>query len=540
MVSSNVFKEMVPFLIFEILIVLFLIGNIKFLFSRIRGQSQSPSEAGRVSVYGQFGLSLFAISTGYTLYYRYPIFEPLITVLPSGTASVIGSVIELTVGMGATALIGVYVVHRRVKPVADEVRDRSHTVTARDRHRKWSAILVPVFGVPLWVALLESGLISLPSATLVSIVIVLITIALYLFGPFSYTATGTRDPTTSERQRLERCYDRFGSSPGTVVVFEDIGSDVGVFDAGRGSTHRTWVRESVLETATDDDLAVLLAEADEKTRAYYWEHLAAIPIVAVTLLSNLALLLSTVDPESLNGMVVTGQLLIALGGPPLFAVVLFSARRCSYRADDVASTHLGPETVRDVYLRCDYPVGYFDVGGWKSRLELLFPEPGLDRRIDRLTEEYALEPIDESETTEPHSEGIEGLLASMDPIAFTRFVADLRSAWGWECELIETDSERVADIVATDPSDNTRALIRTIHRPSDGIVTRSDLGSLDEFSREIRAADADSGVIVTDGRFAADLPIGDRPITLVDVDDLRELIEEAEAESILDTYTDIE
>ena len=109
-----------------------------------------------------------------------------------------------------------------------------------------------------------------------------------------------RDPTSDERTLIERCYDRFGRTPGTVYVFTPatrFGSDepddrlLSVTDVPGVAPPAVWIAESVLEEATEDELAVTLALNDGLARSVAGRYeyltlvtrLAGLALVALTL-----------------------------------------------------------------------------------------------------------------------------------------------------------------------------------------------------------------------------------------------------------------
>lgn len=762
-------------------------GVSRVLSIRIRDGGPS-AKLRRIALGGRIVLTVTAIGIGYVLYARYLPFESLIEVVLSEPGTGAGPVstgvrlVVYSVGTGSTALAGVYVVDRELKPAVDEVLERTHTVHSRYRRRKWLAIAVPLFGLPAAIWFFASRLGSIPLHVFFSIALALVAVAWWLSNSFTVPfAVGTRDPTPAEQRRIERCYGEFDREPGTVVVVEE--SPVAdVFAAGRGTARWTWIRESFLETADDGDLAVVLAQADEKTRAYFWELVtfALVALSAILAVDSLGTI-SAVSPLIAPGMSQTllGILALSLAAVP---------RRCSYRADDFACSQFGAETVREVYRAYPDAIEYVGSDSIWDVLGHVGPEPFLERRLDRLSDRDALEPSteaafpstpwttvvavclvggyllpiftvgygiismsaavwlypllwlgvlvgihldstavrpttgwpenpnrvrlaaaipmvhilagvwylgkrrrvslevrsgirafdaeqpdhrsrpsdaepiaddgttdrvtplvaviavcsigvplvpfmigarvlsesigigaflllwiafplavyldtrttrsmsawpsypkgvalasavpylntlvglwylskrrnlsnDEPPATDRPSDPLaapdestpatesapdadfEQLLSSMTRTSFTRFVADLRSSWGWHCDLTDDGSEREADIVATDPSEDVRTLIRTVHRSTDRPVTRADLDDVDSLLEAVRNETAASVVVVTNGRFAADVRAYGRDqsgLTLVDGSDLIELIEEAEATSLLETYAALE
>lgn len=351
-------------------------------------RTASVPNARRVVGIGRIVLSIVAIGCGYALYIRYPLFEPLAAAFPSGPLSSVAALAERTGGMGLVALTGVYAVNRALKPTVTEIFERDHTVEPRYRRRKWLAIAVISFGLAGAVAVLVSNRGSLPRNALFPIALATLVVAGWLSNPYqSPFVVGTRDPTPTERRRLERCYERFDRTPGKIVVAEN-NPVAAVFEAGRGASRWTWIREGFLEAASDEELAVVLAQSDEKIDSRFWEFsfFAVFSLALVLLMDYTIDLAASVPVANSRGLLNAGTVVLVL--------LLFApSRRCTYRADDFASTHFGSETVREVYLTYPESIGY----GNRSLVWDVFghigPEPLLERRIDRLTERYSLDPL---------------------------------------------------------------------------------------------------------------------------------------------------
>lgn len=527
--------------------------------------SESPKRA--VAITGRLVLAVLAVGAGYGLYLRFPAFEPFVAHLESDRLATLGAAVEHGIGMGIPALAGVYAVQRALKPTVDDCCGWTYTVRPQDRRRKWVAIAILVVGpVPSFV-LISSVLVPINPVTMFPIVLVLAALASLLCLPFvGHPSVGSRDPTPTERRRLERCYERFDRSPGTLVIFDRALRDVAVFDAGRGSSRWTWVNESVLESATDDELAVLLAQATERSRRHQWGFAIA---EFVLLVSGITLFFNAFVFLELRGFSAPNLAIAVLSGLGIVGSVgsARAARRCSYLADEFASRQFGAETVRRTYLEYGSAIAYLDHDGDDGFLtRLMKGEPSPDARIDRLTEQHSLAPLEDDPTDEDGDEG-EGeeddtdtvisesnpssgsaadattatdattALQSMDQQTFTRFVADLRSAWNWECEVVAGATDSPTDIVATDPSTAERILIRTIHRPNGSVVTESELEDADELLARVRNGTADTVIFVTNARFDEGARNAAGEGTLIDGDELLDLVDRAGMAVSLAEYT---
>lgn len=520
----------------------------RLLAGKVSRATWSASPKRVVAITGRLVLAVLAVGGGYGLYLRFPAFEPVVAHLESDRLATLGTAVEHGIGMGIPALAGVYAVQRALKPTVDDCCGWTYTVRPQDRRRKWVAIAILVVGpVPSFV-LISSDLVPINPVTMFPIVLVLAAVASLVCLPLiGHPTVGSRDPTPSERRRLERCFERFDRSPGTLVVFDRALRDVAVFDAGRGSSRWTWVSESVLESATDDELGVLLAQATERSRRHQWGFTIA---EFVLLVSGLTLFFNAFVFLELRGFSAPNVAIAVLSGLGIVGSVgsARAARRCSFLADEFASRQFGAETVRRTYLEYGSAIAYLDHDGNDGFLtRLMKGEPSPDARIDRLTERHSLAPLEDrpadegddadTDTVIPESNPSSGsaadatdaivALQSMDQQAFTRFVADLRSAWNWECEIVAGDADSPADIVATDPSTAERALIRTIHRPKGSIVTGSELEDADELLARVRNGMADTVIFVTNARFDEDARNAAGERTLIDGDKLLELVDQA-------------
>lgn len=150
-------------------------------------------------------------------------------------------------------------------------------------------------------------------------------------------------------------------------------------------------------------------------------------------------------------------------------------------------------------------------------------------------------PVDSRPTTggdpwpDPRDRGdtdLEGRLAALNGPAFAQFVADLRSAWGWNCTILEAEPDRGPgiDVVAIDDADSTCTLIRTVHCEPDGPVPLSEIPDAETIADRVTPP-ADSVLVATNGRFDGDSQWLTGDYTLLDRGDLLELLEAADVDA---------
>lgn len=177
---------------------------------------------------------------------------------------------------------------------------------------------------------------------------------------------GIREPTPDERQLIERCYDRFDQTPDQCVVFavEERWRPLSVTNLPGIGRPVVWVEKSFLEDVTEDELTVLLAQADGTARKHASAYKTLYPgafgvgaiLVGWTLLEFQSLWYTA-------GVVVC-LLVVAAAAYSRLETVTFAA-------DDDASERFGPETVCSVYRE------------YRQYVDDAFSIP-LDERLERL------------------------------------------------------------------------------------------------------------------------------------------------------------
>lgn len=252
------------------------------------------------------------------------------------------------------------------------------------RRRAYVAPIPPLAGVVLWIELLGTGAVGLGwiwLAPAVAVAYLVYQALLRPIGPFSEGIESTRAPTSEERSRIEAGFERFEREPGVIVIFS--GDDRGslIDGASNFGLRTTWIAESALEEWDDEELAVALAQTDERARRRFTE----LQYVAVA--------------SSLLTIWFVGHAIVTKGSIPLavpagavsFAITQLSywaARRAVYESDEFAARELGRETVQWAYERAGGEMDYVPESrrdGFGPPISLLFSSSiPLEDRIDRL------------------------------------------------------------------------------------------------------------------------------------------------------------
>jgi hypothetical protein len=258
-------------------------------------------------------------------------------------------------------------------PLGDAYRRRwwlAHAASA-------TALSVGAHLVYGWRAALPGGLLWL--AFVVGLAVVGYLSLRHPLGPLP--AGDLRHPTDEERQRIATAYDAFGRSPGSIVVFADEDPDTGVVVSGRGALETLWIRESLLEAASDDDLAACLAYADERAAkrvdelVYLGSGLGVVGIVAILFTFETLILHGETLTAVQLVVEVTVEMLVATAGLKLGAERTFARVETSvFDADRGVADALGVDTVRAAYE------------SYGRQLQAPFGsiEPGMEARLERL------------------------------------------------------------------------------------------------------------------------------------------------------------
>lgn len=334
------------------------------------------------------GIGLALIGTA-VIYVRFPLTPTVSTQLPTGT---IFDVITAAVGAiiaTITGFLAVTVVTRRLEPKMESVSQQEHTVPDRLLHRITVRFSLALLCVVLAFELIRVGVVELGLEWVLPVIVVCYLGYSYLGSPYSGPVSPrTRDPTADERTRIERCFDRLERTADRVVIFED-DETVPVWDAGRKSERWTWIEESALEERSDEDLSILLSQAREKNRLYFWELLFFLLLIyslTVMLVISWGLeIAGLIDSVFLS---VGANVALTVVGLAALLIVNWVLRRRCYLADDITCERFGPEPTVAAYERTDV-IAVSDIDSAPSRF--LRPEPSSESRIDRLATRHGID-----------------------------------------------------------------------------------------------------------------------------------------------------
>ena len=200
-----------------------------------------------------------------------------------------------------------------------------------------------------------------------------------------------RPPTAAERERVAACYDRLDRAPPEIaVVPPEIEYDAFLV-YGLGSTRWLIATAAVLAELSDEELAVALAQADEKHRNGFHRVQTVSVLAGAWFFPWVLVQLVQAVPEIPSAGAKVIALAIGPGTVLWFAVVLplsYVSRRRQYAADTFAGGTLGAETVRAVYEQVgdrvwsvppDIPLPIPD-----DVVHYLSPAPPMDRRLERV------------------------------------------------------------------------------------------------------------------------------------------------------------
>lgn len=266
---------------------------------------------------------------------------------PIGTSGTIQAVFYGAIA-GIVVALGVGAVRRGAAPLRSRLVDDSDlTPSARHVWRWWVATsLLAVPGSVLFVLLLEGRLPLGPFGFAVG-ALFLLSLSKRIKRPLLAIGERRRDPSADERERIESALERIDRSAGHLVVRHGVPDAApAVAIDGRGNE---WVslEAAFLESASEEDLAVALAQASEATRRRY-------PI-RVTLANAFLLTALVLGVAVLSSAVWTapfGPFHRTLADPVVLALAAFgaagtafvlnrSARRAVYDADRFAVARLG-------------------------------------------------------------------------------------------------------------------------------------------------------------------------------------------------------
>jgi Zn-dependent protease with chaperone function len=300
-----------------------------------------------------------------------------------------------------------------VRPALDRLG--TYSPPAAVRLRGDAAFAGCLFGPALLVAARVSGVLVFDPALLLPVFAVaygLYTLLTFPSRMEPVAGVAVRDPTDAERERIEACYERFGRSPGRVVVATD-SNDPAVAVAGRGSARTVGVTAPLLERVDDEGLAVALAQADERGRGHMALWMASYTALLLVFLGAVVVaVVSLVD-----GAVGTA---LRWGGFSLAALVAtlpvaWLSRRAVYRADEFVASQFDSDRVAAVYRDLGAALQYVTVDPDDEYAEYFNLDPHVATRIERLGRDSATptadqgtvstaDPLGEATATDPPGE----------------------------------------------------------------------------------------------------------------------------------------
>lgn len=133
---------------------------------------------------------------------------------------------------------------------------------------------------------------------------------------------------------------------------------------------------------------------------------------------------------------------------------------------------------------------------------------------------------------------VESRLQNIDPYEFEEFVADLWELQGWDATATQASNDQGVDVVAQkdDGIVNQKLAIQAKRYSEGNKIGRDDVQQY--YSMKVQDADADAAVVVTTSSFTtpAEEWAAEHNIKLVDAADILTVLEEENAQSLLDEY----
>lgn len=293
--------------------------------------------------------------------------------------------------MSATAVVATAAISRGLDPLRREFLPDDYTPDAQLMRRECAAFVGLVFGSLLVVVGHLSGVLAVHPILVVVVILFLWFSYIQVAHPAPQTWLGTalvRAPTDPERRRLDSCYGRLKQTPPPHVLVYQTSMFVSVMAVGHRGSRSLWLREQFLERASEDDLAVAVAQAEATNRRYLFERLRG----------GLFLVLTTIAIVTYNNYVtplVQEWFWIALLTGGLGIAVGWSSRRVVGKADESAAVQLSSDVVVSTYRQFGSEIllaargNAFDLPVVGPVLARIGPVPSPDLRIDRLTDRRA-------------------------------------------------------------------------------------------------------------------------------------------------------
>lgn len=326
-------------------------------------------------------LQLVALVGGYTVTV---LTEPG-SLAASATGSTVAAVATNALVASVLVVAGALGITRGLGPVVDEMRPGTYTFPDRFRRRRWRALFGGTLALAAVAEVLRLGLVGVSVAWVgVAAAVTWAAYLIYTYPLWMPPVGGVRvrDPTEAERVRVERCYERFGRSPGRIVIATE-DAFIGANAAGRGAYHTVGITEQFLERVDDTTLAVVLAEVDERAATGYWKAYVCNGVKThLTLWAALFALpafLLEIFTTSIPVFWFLLPLLVLLTTP----LLAWPARRSVYKADAFVGSQFDTSTVTRVYRQLGEELRYHDVpDGPLGTLYAL--DPAVEDRLERL------------------------------------------------------------------------------------------------------------------------------------------------------------
>lgn len=202
------------------------------------------------------------------------------------------------------------------------------------------------------------------------------------------TLTEFRDATPAERNRIAAVYENSGLELGStrITVVEDDERNSAIEVHGRGRLRSIFIHESVLKTATDSELAVLLAHNEEKWSRYHYERaLLATTNGLFFIIVGANLLFSS--NMSVSELQIWALILLLAAG---YGLANWSSRNVVYESDIAVREKFGTEKLHRTYHRFGPEMSSFkrdkqlSVAAEGLPTNFFVYEPPLTDRLNRL------------------------------------------------------------------------------------------------------------------------------------------------------------
>lgn len=327
------------------------------------------------------------------------LFDPGAVVAEATAATAAGVVVNAALA-AATGLGVKWALDTGLLPGMERIQPGELELARPFVRRARVAIVIPLFGLALLTMARETALASFSPAWLLPLSITTLVVFASLDRPVRVSPIGLprgRDPTEAERTRIERCYERFDREPPGRIIISAGEATTSIAAAGTGSLRSAAVTETFLERADDEQLAVALATADERTRRYQYPltdlHGLTVVFLVYFLLMGVVELLPWFEGIGLLTVFV-GAVLSFLGTVVLAAL----ATRNAYRADEFVAEQFGPETVGEVYRELGDSIWHDERD--EDDPDLVATEPTLSDRLSRIGVDIPTDADDEDSQPE--------------------------------------------------------------------------------------------------------------------------------------------